>query len=37
MKKKANKTAQRNQTLAQLAPLAIIMSQLLNPGTPWRD
>ena len=37
MKKKTKKIARRTQALAKLAPLAIVMSQLLNPGTPWRD
>ncbi len=37
MQKKSKKIVRRAQALAKLAPLAIIMSQLLNPGTPWRD
>jgi hypothetical protein len=36
MKRKNKKLEAQNKT-SQILPTAIILADLLNPGTPWRD
>jgi hypothetical protein len=36
MKNKNKKSSGRNLS-SRLTPLAIILAEFLNPGTPWRD
>lgn len=35
--KRKNKKSEPNNKASQLLPAAIILADLLNPGTPWRD